>query len=266
MSEITDERGTRIDYVVAGEGPPALVLHGAYSTRDETMPVLQPLLARRGMRGIHPDLPGMGSSARTSATSAGDVLGALDALLATEAGDEPFVVIGHSFGAHLARGIAARHPGRVAGIALVSPYVRDLEPAPEHIVEDDGAGADLGAGERDEYLGYFQVRTAATRERFERFVRPALGRYDAAAVERIMTDDAMDPDPDAAPFARPTAILVGRDDALVGWRAQRSLIDQHPRGTFAIVADAAHALLHERPELVMAVLDDWLDRVAIGSL
>ena len=50
MSEITDERGTRIDYVVAGEGPPALVLHGAYSTRDETMPVLQPLLARRGMK------------------------------------------------------------------------------------------------------------------------------------------------------------------------------------------------------------------------
>ena len=86
MSEITDERGTRIDYVVAGEGPPALVLHGAYSTRDETMPVLQPLLTRRGMRGIHPDLPGMGSSARTSATSAGDVLGALDALLATEVG------------------------------------------------------------------------------------------------------------------------------------------------------------------------------------
>jgi pimeloyl-ACP methyl ester carboxylesterase len=81
-----------------------------------------------------------------------------------------------------------------------------------------------------------------------------------------MADDAMDPDPAAAPFDGPAAILVGRDDALVGWRAQRSLIDQHPRGTFSIVADAGHALLHERPELVMTVLDDWLERVAIGSL
>ena len=132
------------------------------------------------------------------------------------------------------------------------------------MVEDDGAGDDLDAGERDEYLGYFQVRTAATRERFERFVRPALGRYDASALERIMTDDAMDPDPDAAPFDGPAAVLVGRDDALVGWRAQQSLIDQHPRGTFAIVADAGHALLHERPEVVIAVLEDWLDRVGIG--
>ena len=169
------------------------MLHGAYSTRNETMPVLQLLLTRRGMRGIPPDLPGMGSSSRTSAASAGE-------------------------------------------------------------------------SERDAYFGCFQVRTAATRERFERFVRPALGRYDAAAVERIMTGDAMDPDPDAAPFEGPAAVLVGRDDALVGWRAQRSLIDRHPRGTLAIVADAGHALLHERPELVMAVLDGGLYRVAIGSL
>jgi pimeloyl-ACP methyl ester carboxylesterase len=193
------------------------------------------------------------------------VLNVLDALIETEIGEEPFVVIGHSFGAHLAGGVAARHRGRVAGIALVSPYVRDLEPAAVRVVEDDGAADDLGDGERNEYLGYFQVRTAATRERFERFVRPALGRYDPAAVERIMTDDPMDPDPDAAPFEGPAAVLVGRDDALVGWRAQRSLIDQHPRGTFAIVADAGHALLHERPEVVMAVLDDWLDRVAMPA-
>ena len=84
MSEITDERGIRIDYVVAGQGPPALVLHGAYSTRDEIDARPPAAAARRGMRGIHPDLPGMGASARTSASSAADVLDALDALLAAE--------------------------------------------------------------------------------------------------------------------------------------------------------------------------------------
>ena len=117
MSEITDERGTRIDYVVAGQGRPRSCCTARTPPATRRCPSSQPLLARRGMRGIHPDLPGMGSSTRTSASSAADVLGALDALLAAEVGDEPFVVIGHSFGAHLARGIAARHPGRVAGIA-----------------------------------------------------------------------------------------------------------------------------------------------------
>ena len=68
----------------------------------------------------------MGASAQTSATSTGDVLNALDALIAAEIDGESFVVIGHSFGAHLARGVAARHPDRVAGIALVSPYARGI--------------------------------------------------------------------------------------------------------------------------------------------
>ena len=120
--------------------------------------------------------------------------------------------------------------------------------------------------DRSAFFGYFQVRTAATLERYRRFVRPALGRYDGAVVESIMTDDTMDPDPDARPFQgrrprrRGGGILVVRDDALVGWRAQRSLIDLHPRATFAVVADAGHALIHERPEIIGAVLDDWLDR------
>ena len=265
MIEITDARGVRIDYVVAGEGSPALVLHGAYSARDESMPVFQPILEQRGMRGIHPDLPGMGASAETVAMSAADVVDALDALIAAEIGDERFVVIGHSFGALLARAVAARHPDRVAGLALISPFVTDFEPAPNRVVEDDGAADDLADHLRDEYLGYFQVRTAATRERFERYVVPALSRYDADAVDRIMTAAALEPDPDRTPFDGPALIMVGRDDALIGWKAQRSLADRHPRGTFVAVADAGHALIHERPRIVAAALDDLLDRAASAS-
>ena len=266
MSEITDERGIRIDYVVAGEGPPALVLHGAYSTRDETMPVLQPLLTRRGMRGIHPDLPGWGLR-----PDVGHERRRRPRMRSTPSWRRRSPMSRSSWSATRSGLIwlAASPPViRVAsrGSPSSRPTCATSSRHPSASSRTTGPGDDLGDSERDEYFGYFQVRTAATRERFERFVRPALGRYDAVAVERIMTDDAMDPDPDAAPFAGPAAILVGRDDALVGWRAQRSLIDQHPRGTFAIVADAGHALLHERPELVMAVLDDWLDRVAIGSL
>lgn len=261
MTEITDAHGIRIDYVVIGRGAPALVLHGAYSTRDEVIPVFGPILADRGMRGVYPDLPGMGESIRSTATTSGAVLDALDALIAAEIGDRRFLVIGHSFGAYLARGVAARHPEQVAGLALVSPFVRDLEGAPHRVVEDDGAADDVDDDVRGDYVGYFQVRTAETRERFERIVRPVLGRYDGETVESIMSNDGLDPDPDAAPFGGPAAIMAGRDDTLVGWRAQRALVDLHPRGTFVIAADAGHALLHERPDLVRAVIDDWLDRV-----
>lgn len=265
MSEITDARGVRIDYVVDGEEPRALVLHGAYSTRDEVLPVLGPLLRDHGIGGVYPDLPGMGESRATTAETTGDVLDALDALISAEFGDASFVVIGHSFGALLARGVAARHPDRVSGLALLSPFVDDFVAEPERIVVDDGAADALDEQVRGDYLGYFCVRTADTRDRFERFVVPALGRYDGAAVDRVMNATALDPDPAEVSVDAPVVIAAGRDDSLIGWRAQSRLVDQYPRATFAAVSDAGHALIHERPDLVAALLRDWIVRTGIAA-
>lgn len=254
-----------IDFVVDGAGPPALVLHGAYSTRDEVLPVFGRILAARGRRGVYPDLPGMGESTGSGARTSDDVLDALDAVITAEIGDAPFVVIGHSFGAHLARGVAARHPEQVRGLALVSPYVDDFEPAPERIVEDDGGLDELDEDVRGDYLGYFVVRTARTREVFERVVRPSLGRYDGEAVDRIMTASMLAPDPDGVPFDGPVAILLGRDDGFIGWKSQMRLGDAYSRATLVLVDGAGHALLHERPALLRATIDDWLDRVATAD-
>ncbi|MET0736327.1 MAG: alpha/beta fold hydrolase [Microbacterium sp.] len=254
-----------IDFVVEGSGPPALVLHGAYSTRDEVLPVFGPILADRGLRGVYPDLPGMGESSDSTAATSDEVLDELDALIATELRDESFVVIGHSFGAYLARGVAARHPEQVRGLALLSPYVDDFEPAPERVVEDDGGLDEVDEAVRGDFLGYFVVRTADTRDRFDRFVRPALGRYDGEVVDRVMNASALTPDPDAAPFAGPVVILLGRDDGFIGWRAQLRLGELHPRATVVLADGAGHALLHERPAFVRAAIDDWLDRVATAA-
>lgn len=213
MGEVIDAHGVRIDDVVEGAGPPALVLHCAYSTREEVRAAFAPLLAARGRRGVYPDLPGMGASRPTLARTTDDVLDALDALLAVEFGGEELVVIGHSFGAVLASGVAARHPDRVRGLALCSPLVDDFVPAPQRVVADDGGTDELDDEVRDAFTGYFVVRTAATRARFEQAVRPSLGRSDDDAVDRIMTASTRTPDPEAAPFEGPVLVLLDRVDA-----------------------------------------------------
>jgi pimeloyl-ACP methyl ester carboxylesterase len=38
------------------------------------------------------------------------------------------------------------------------------------------------------------------------------------------------------------------------------LLDRYPHATLAVIEDAGHALMHERPELLAAFLRDWLDR------
>ncbi|HEY6030317.1 MAG TPA: alpha/beta fold hydrolase, partial [Gaiellaceae bacterium] len=56
-----DERATRLRYLVGGDGPPLLLVHG-FAGAASNFAVLAPLLARRH-RVLVPDLPGHGGSA-----------------------------------------------------------------------------------------------------------------------------------------------------------------------------------------------------------
>ena len=36
--------------------------------------------------------------------------------------------------------------------------------------------------------------------------------------------------------------------------------EAYPHATLAVIEDAGHALMHERPDLLAALFGDWLDR------
>jgi pimeloyl-ACP methyl ester carboxylesterase len=110
----------------------------------------------------------------------------------------------------------------------------------------------------DEYCGYFVSHTPASAQRFNAAVVPALGRFDAAAVARVMERWEIPADPVGAPFAGETLIMTGRHDSAVGFREQFRLVDSYPQATYVVASGAGHALPHERPDLVATVLGDWL--------
>jgi pimeloyl-ACP methyl ester carboxylesterase len=60
-------------------------------------------------------------------------------------------------------------------------------------------------------------------------------------------------------------IVSGRHDHWVGWERQQRLGDLYPRATVVTVGDAGHALPHERPRLVGALLNDWLDEAGVPA-
>lgn len=236
-----------------GTGPPVLALHGAYSTHAEIAGYLAPMLPER--RLLIPDLPGMGDSAADGVASAADAVGRLDALVAATIGDERFVVVGHSYGGHLARGIAARRPDQVGGLALICPLVPDEHhPEPRRALVDDGAAAGLAADLVDGFTGYFVIQTETTAARYLRAVVPALGQFDPAGVERQLENDRLE----TAGYPGPVLVMTGRADSWVGWRQHAALLDAYPRASSLVVADAGHALPHEFPELMGATLRQWL--------
>lgn len=250
-------------YEVRGDGIPLLAFHGAYSARSEVREFLEPMLEGQPLRRIYVDLPGHGQSRPSSGVRTPDaVLDLVDRLLEVETDGGRFLVLGHSYGGHFARALAARHPDRVAGLALLCPFVAGEQRTAEAVVvRDDGVSEGLDAPERAAYEEYFVVRTAQTLERFRRAVAPAAGEVDEETVEVAIAAGPHAVDPDAVAIEVPVIVISARHDRWVGWRRQERLGERYPRATTVTVGDAGHALPHERPGIVAALLTDWIAQI-----
>jgi len=63
-------------------------------------------------------------------------------------------------------------------------------------------------------------------------------------------------------FSKPTLIVVGRQDSVVGYQDAWQLIEGFPRATFAVLDYAGHALgVGERNTVFRALVNDWIDRL-----
>jgi len=246
-------------YVVQGEGSPVLALHGAGVDHREVMACLDPVLdAFTGYRRIYLDLPGMGRTpAPATIRSADDVLEVLLAFIDGVIGDQPLLVAGHSAGGYYAQAIAGRRPEQVVGLALLCPLLAGIHDVPEHDVV--ASSGNIGS---DEFRDYFTVQTAKTLDRYERYVQPAARLADQSALARIGERWELTTRPqEQAAYRCPTLLVTGRQDFTVGYSRAWELIEQYPRATFAVLDGAGHALPHEQPELLRALVTEWLDRV-----
>ncbi|MEU9081397.1 alpha/beta hydrolase [Streptomyces sp. NPDC048357] len=245
-----------VHYVQHGTGRPVLVLHGAGVDHRETEACFEPgFEGAAGLRRIYPDLPGMGRTAAPGTLrSADDVLDALLAFADEVTDGAAYLLAAHSAGAYYAQAMAARRPAQVAGLALVCPLVPGLRDVPEH-------RAVAGSGELgdDVFRSYFVIQTPEMLERYERYVAPSAALVDEAALERIGERWTLTPD-HAPAYAGPTLVVAGRLDSSVGYAAAVDLLDHHPHASLAVVDGAGHALPHEQPDLLRALLAEWLVR------
>ena len=264
-------RGIPVHYAEHGTGTPVLALHGAGVDHREIMGALEPLFAARpGYRRIYPDLPGMGRTpAPETIDSADAVLDTLLGLVDDVVGKEPFLVVGHSYGGYLARAIANRRPGQVAGLALICSLAGEQgseHERPEHVVLHAAGDLDVdGALElamAAEFRGYLVVQTPETLRRFQETVAPGAALADQAAAQRIAARWQLRTAPEqASAYSHPTLILAGRQDATAGYAGVWRLLPHYPRATVAVLDRAGHGLVHEQVGLLTALMAEWLDRV-----
>jgi pimeloyl-ACP methyl ester carboxylesterase len=227
-----DERTLRVGgqlvrYRTLGEGPPVLLVHGLGGSArwwDRTAPALA---ARH--RVIAPALPGFGWSMGGSSFRLGDAP-ALLLRLVERLGGGPVRLVGHSLGAIVCLGLAAREPRLVERLVLIAPPVRT-------------AGSGLLAHALPVLGTLLRLPPAAALTVAADVARCSPAALLAAAGDLLMADHAED----LAAVRAPTLLLWGSRDTLVPAAGAADLARAMPGARLRVIRGAGHVPMLDRP-------------------
>ena len=188
--------------------------------------------------------------------------------------NQHFALAGQSYGGYLAREIVRHKPEQVDRLLLICPMIVP-DPAertlPPHriLVKDPELQSYLPPDERAPFESFVVVQSQKIWGRIRDEVIAGLAVADRTFLSRFEVNGySLSTDVDATPvvYEQPTAILLGHQDAIVGFRDAWTLIEQYPRSTFAVLDQAGHNLQIEQEGLFNSLVTEWLDRIETEQL
>jgi len=165
----------------AGEGTPIVLCHGLTATR-RTVVHGSRRLERDGHRVISYDARGHGESDPASPAQGYGypaLSDDLEAVIASEAGEGPVILAGHSMGAHTALAHALRDPQRVSGLVVIGPAYEG-PPDEASLAYWDGLAEALAGNGVDGFVAYVDDHQAIDprwRDSVLRFTRERMLRH-----------------------------------------------------------------------------------------
>ena len=256
-----------------GSGRPLLVIHGWSADHRYMMADIEPNFDESSAwQRIYFDLPGHGTTIApdwlNNQTQMFEILGKF---VEQVIGDQKFCVIGNSYGGYLSLGLVRKMPHRLLGAALLVPDLPDdlnnRQTTDAHtIVEDMSIFINLQSDEQWIPLGLVEHSQYALDE-IRAHDMPGYRASDDALLERLNNNYLLPIEVRSAgaPFAGPSLIALGHQDATVGYERQMQLLPEFPRATLAVVDMAGHYLGRvERPKIFNALVRDWIQRVEIS--
>ncbi|NYF59404.1 alpha/beta fold hydrolase [Micromonospora purpureochromogenes] len=270
--------GTRLAYHRIGAGDPLICLPGGPMLASAYLGDLGGLSAHRSL--VRLDLRGTGESAVPAdpATYRYDRLVDDVEALRVHLGRDRIDLLGHSAGGSLAVLYAARHPDRVARLALVNPSPR---PVGLEIADlDRREVAELRRGEPwfpEAFAAFERIWSGApTAEDWAAITPFTHGRWDAARQAHLAREEsdrkpdaaagyyaAGGPDPDATRSAltrleAPVLLLTGEYDVALPPKRAAEYAGLFPQGQLAVQPGAGHYPWLDDPESFVRTLAAFL--------
>jgi 3-oxoadipate enol-lactonase len=253
-----EANGASLRYESSGSGNQTLVLMheagGCIESFDDALPGLE-----KDFRVLRYDQRGFGFSEKvrelTFDTVVMDLAALLDALKITA----PVHLAGCAMGGDFAVGFAARHPKRVAKLALASPSIghNGARSAPSleraALVEREGIRAAMEASHERSYPENLR---ALDPERFRRYQRRWVCNTPASfsASARMMSD--VDLTPDYARIEAPTLVIGAKHDTQRP-PEKAEQVAKAIRGAKYVLADTGHFMNLQTPELFADTLREF---------
>ena len=263
-------RGVPVYYEAYGSGVPIIMIHGYTLDHRSMKGCMEPLFAQRsGWQRIYFDLPGMGRTpGNEHIKSTDDMLDVVVDFIDAVIPGQSFLIAGESYGGYLSRGVVKRKFEQIAGMALICPVIvadhsqRDV-PARTVIVENAALLAALDPAEAEDFGSMAVVQDEYNWERFREEVLSGVRVADEVFLQRLgqRYGYSFDVDELSQPFTKPALMLMGRQDQVVGYRDAWRILENYPRGTFAVLDRAGHNAQIEQSQIFNALVGEWLDRV-----
>jgi pimeloyl-ACP methyl ester carboxylesterase len=233
-----------------GTRPPLVLIHGAGGTYLQWPPRLR-RLAATAVYAL--DLPGHGRSPGPGCTTVEEYCTVVQAWVAALGLAAPLVA-GHSLGAAIALSYAHTYPQATAGLALVGGGPR-LPVSPKLLAL---LASDLARATERIVAGFYGPDTPQrTRDRSLAALRACapgvlLGDFEACA--RFDLTAAL------PAISSPALVVCGADDRMVAPALSAELAAGLPDSQLAVLPDAGHMVMVERPAQIAKTFADFLER------
>ncbi len=215
--------GPAIHGETTGEGTPIVLCHGLTATRGSVVHGSR-TLERAGHVVVTYDARGHGDSDPAPGDGGygyPEMVGDLEAVVESRAGEGPFVLGGHSMGAHTAIAYALRHPGRLAGLVAIGPSYPGSAGGEESLGYWDGLAAALEHEGVEGFVAYIdrnQQIGPRWRDSVLRFTRERMLRHRrldaiAEALRQVPRSQPFESLEDLGSIEVPTLVVASHDAA-----------------------------------------------------
>lgn len=264
-------KNVSINYEIIGHGKPIIMLHGYYIDHRLMSGCMEPIFSdKEGYKRIYIDLPGMGKSESSEwIKSSDDMLDIVIGFIEKIIPNEKFLLVGQSYGGYLSRGVLHKMADRVNGIVLICPVIisdykkRSVE---ENVVliKDNELLSKISEEDAEDMNFDFVVQSQRIYERWQDELISDYGTTDEEFLDSLRQNGygfSFEVDKVHKKYDKPALILLGKQDACVGYKDGWSILENYSRATFAIVDRAGHLLQIEQENLFNSLVNDWLIRV-----